>query len=106
MLMNKNAIVCWNILKYEIESIIDKFVPMKKQGKWPRKKHISKEAIRKMCGGFIRVPERMKTMQITKRHSMQLQIKLNNLKEHKKMTARVFMNMSGVNKMYKTRSDL
>ena len=32
MLMNKTAIECWNILKYEIESIIDKFVPLKKQG--------------------------------------------------------------------------
>ena len=29
MLMNKTAIECWNILKYEIESIIDKFVPLK-----------------------------------------------------------------------------
>ena len=29
MLMNKPAIECWNILKYEIESIIDKFVPVK-----------------------------------------------------------------------------
>ena len=33
MVMNKTAIGCWNILKYEIESIIDKFVPLKK----PRK---------------------------------------------------------------------
>ena len=33
MLMNKTAIECWNILKYEIESIIDKFVPFQKQGK-------------------------------------------------------------------------
>ena len=32
MLMNKTTIECWNILKYEIESIIDKFVPLKKQG--------------------------------------------------------------------------
>ena len=48
MLMNKTAIECWNILKYEIESIIDKFVPLKKQGKWSRKKHLSKEAIRKI----------------------------------------------------------
>ena len=31
MLMNKTAIECWNILKYEIESIIDKFDPLKKQ---------------------------------------------------------------------------
>ena len=44
---------------------------------------------------------------------MQLQIKLYNLKESIKklacnvnMTARVFMHMSGVNKMYKTRSGL
>ena len=47
MLMNK-TIECWNILKYEIESIIDKFVPLKKQGKRSRKKHLSKEAIRKI----------------------------------------------------------
>ena len=48
MLMNKTAIECWNILKYEIESIIDKFVPLKKQGKRSTKKHLSKEAIRKI----------------------------------------------------------
>ena len=46
MLTNKTAIECWNILKYEIESIIDKCVPLKKQGKRSRKKHLSKEAIR------------------------------------------------------------
>ena len=43
----KLEIECWNILKYEIESIIDKFVPFQKQGKRCRKKHLSKEAIRK-----------------------------------------------------------
>ena len=48
MLMNKTAIECWNILKYEIENIIDKFVPLKKKGKRSRKKHLSKEAIRKI----------------------------------------------------------
>ena len=48
MLMNKTAIECWNILKYEIESVIDTFVPLKKQGKRSRKKHLSKEAIRKI----------------------------------------------------------
>ena len=47
MLMNKTAIECWNILKYEIESIINKFVPLKKQGKWSTKKHLAK-AIRKI----------------------------------------------------------
>ena len=48
MLMNKTAIECWNILKYEIESIIDKFVPFQKQGKRCRKKHLPKGAIRKI----------------------------------------------------------
>ena len=49
MLTNKTAIECWNILKYEIESIIDKFVPLKKtQRKRSRKKHLSKEAIKKI----------------------------------------------------------
>ena len=46
--MNKTATECCNILKYEIESIIDKFVPLKKQGKRSRKKHLLKEAIRKI----------------------------------------------------------
>ena len=45
MLMNNTAIECWNILKYEIENIIDKLVPFQKQGKRCRKKHLSKEAI-------------------------------------------------------------
>ena len=48
MLRNKTAIECWNILKYEIESIIDQFVPLKKQGKRSRKKYLSKDAIRKI----------------------------------------------------------
>ena len=30
MLRNKTAIKCWNILKYEIESIIDEFGLLKK----------------------------------------------------------------------------
>ena len=49
MLRNKTAIECWNILKYEIESIIDQFVPLKKQRKWSRKKHLSKEGITKIA---------------------------------------------------------
>ena len=48
MLMNKTTIECWNILKYEIESIIDKFVPLKKQENRSRKKRLSKEVIRKI----------------------------------------------------------
>ena len=34
--------------EFEIESIIDKFVPLKKHRKRSRKKHLSKEAIRKI----------------------------------------------------------
>ena len=33
MLRNKTAIECWSILKYEIESIIGKFVQLKKTRK-------------------------------------------------------------------------
>ena len=48
MLKNKTAVECWNFLKYKIESIIDIFVPLKKQEKRSRKKHLSKEAISKI----------------------------------------------------------
>ena len=48
MLINETAIECWNILTYEIESIINTFVPLKNQGKRSRKKNLSKEAIRKI----------------------------------------------------------
>ena len=44
MLMNKTAIECWNILKYEIESIIDKFVPLKKIGKTVLKETLVKRS--------------------------------------------------------------
>ena len=43
--MYKTAIECWNILKYEIESINEKNFPLKIQGKRFRKKHLSKEAM-------------------------------------------------------------
>ena len=37
-----------SILKYEIESIIDKYVPLKKkQGKWSRKNTCQKELLEK-----------------------------------------------------------
>ena len=42
MLRNKTATKCWNTVKsYQ-------FDPLKNQGKWSRKKHLSKEAIRKV----------------------------------------------------------
>ena len=45
LLINKTATECWTCLKYEIEGITEKFVPLRKQGKRSRKKHLSKEAI-------------------------------------------------------------
>ena len=45
---NKRATECWDILKGEIDSAIDSFVPMKKQAKRSKKKHLSKEAFRKI----------------------------------------------------------
>ena len=43
---NKTATECWNILRGELDSAIDSYVPMKKQGKRSKKKHLSKEAFR------------------------------------------------------------
>ena len=45
---NKTATECWNILRGELDSAIDSYVPMKKQGKRFKKKHLSKEAFRKI----------------------------------------------------------
>ena len=45
---NKTAIECWNILRRELDSAIDSYVPMKKQGKRSKKTHLSKEAFRKI----------------------------------------------------------
>ena len=39
---NKTATECWNILEGELDSAIDSYVPMKKQGKRSKKKHLSK----------------------------------------------------------------
>ena len=47
-LKNKTATECWNILMSEINCVVDKFVPLKKQGKRSKKKHLSKEAVRKI----------------------------------------------------------
>ena len=45
---NKTATECWNILRSELDSAIDRYVPMKKQGKRSKKKHLSKDAFRKI----------------------------------------------------------
>ena len=39
---NKTATECWNILRGGLDSAIDSYVPMKKQGKRSKKKHLSK----------------------------------------------------------------
>ena len=46
----KTATECWTILRGELDIaiIIDSYVPMKKQGKRSKKKHLSKEAFRKI----------------------------------------------------------
>ena len=45
---NKTATECWDILRGELDTAIDSYVPMKKQGKFSKKKHLSKEAFIKM----------------------------------------------------------
>ena len=43
---NKTATERWTILRSELDSAIDRYVPMKKQGKWSKKKQLLKEAFR------------------------------------------------------------
>ncbi len=45
---NKTATEFWNILRGEIDSVIVSFVHMNRQGKRSKKKHLSKEAFRKI----------------------------------------------------------
>ena len=45
---NRTGAESWNILKSELDSVINRYVPMKKQGKRPKKKHLSKEAYKDM----------------------------------------------------------
>ena len=45
---NKTATECWNIVRGELDREIVSYVPMKKQGKRSKKKHLSKEAFRKI----------------------------------------------------------
>ena len=49
MFRNTSTITCGSILTYESENIIEQSVPLKKQRKRYRKKHLSKEAIRKIA---------------------------------------------------------
>ena len=45
---NKTGAESWDILKSELDSVINRYVPMKKQGKRSKKKHLSKEAFKKI----------------------------------------------------------
>ena len=45
---NKTATACWKFLRGEVDSAIDSYIPMKKHGKRSKKKHLSKEAFRKI----------------------------------------------------------
>ena len=68
----KTATASWNILRSELDSAIDRYVPLKKQGKRSKKKHLSTEVFRKIinkiCGGCINIRERIKMMKFTMRH--------------------------------------
>ena len=44
---NNTATECWNMLRVEQDSAIYSYVPMKKQGKRSKKKHLSREAFKK-----------------------------------------------------------
>ena len=70
---NKTATECWNILRSELYKTIDRYVPIKKQGKRSKKKHLSKGAFRKIrykqdMSGFINIRERITIMKFTRRH--------------------------------------
>ena len=45
---DKAAAECWNISKCELDSVVNRCVPLKKQGNRFKKKHLSKEAFRKI----------------------------------------------------------
>ena len=88
MLRNKTAIECWNILKYEIESIIDRRVYKRTRKDEDYANY--KEALNAA------------TTEVRQSKGCYEQKLACNIK----MTARVFMHMSGVSKTYEIRSDL
>ena len=118
-LKNKTATECWNILKSEIDCVVDKFVPLKKQGKRSKKKHLSKEAIRKikykqMMWQRYRHTGSEEDYSIYKEALNQATAEIRNSKrsyEQKiafniNMTARVFMRMFKVNRKFRIRTVL
>ena len=62
---NKTATEWWTILRSELDSAIDRYVAMKKQGR--RSKRLSERlGINKLCGGFINIRERITIMKSIK----------------------------------------
>ena len=70
---NKTATEFWNILRGELDSAIDSYVPMKSRGNGLRRsicqKRLSERLdINKICGGFINIRGRIHILMLTKRH--------------------------------------
>ena len=80
-LENKTATECWNILKREIDCIVEQFVPLKNRGNGQKrntyqKKPLEKSNTSKRCGRHIDIMEVKKTMPFIKKHLTKLQLKL------------------------------
>jgi len=45
LMHNKNTSECWDILKNELNYVVEKYVPMQKGNTWNKKKNLSKEAM-------------------------------------------------------------
>ena len=66
---NKTDAECWNMLRSELDSAIDRYVPMKSMGNGLRRnicqKRLSERLdINKICGGFIIIRERIKINEV------------------------------------------
>ena len=66
---NKMATECWSVLRGELDSAIDRYVPIKKQAKGLCQKRLSERFdINTICGGFINIRERITIMKFTRMH--------------------------------------
>ena len=70
---NKTATQCWNILRGELDSAIERYVPMKSKGNGLKRNICQKRRserldINKICGGFINIRGRITITMLTKRH--------------------------------------
>ena len=57
LLKNKTATECWTCLKYEIEGIIEKFVPLSPGKNTCQKNLLEKLLTNRCCGGSINTLE-------------------------------------------------